>query len=277
MTKSTRTERTHERTRRSQDGLTLLEVLIAMAIMGVIMIAFTQLFGGSLRASSDISARNELLSEGQIAEQIIVSRLKQAFTVYPPGTSFSMTNTLRTRNTLRGGQSWTVGVDPIIAMIVPPKGSTSATRCDTDTPNQADKDMCFMFYAYYPIRRGDFMAGVDPRFAPQPDPANDDAWLIMEYRQYVPDASPVDRSNNRLERPPSPSQVFGSLEGRTAQILVDYAQPPTRNDPPLFDIQPDGSIELNVKMGREQRGKMLELPPLTVRVYPRNALDAPAP
>ena len=275
MTKSTRTERTHERTRRSQDGLTLLEVLIAMAIMGVIMIAFTQLFGGSLRASSDISARNELLSEGQIAEQIIVSRLKQAFAIYPSGTSFTMTNTLRTRNTLRGGQSWTVGTDPIIAMLVPPRGSAGAAECNNTS--QANRDMCFMFYAYYPIRRGDFMAGVNPRFAPQPDPANDDAWLLMEYRQHIFDAVPTDRSNNRLANPPTQSRVFSTLGGSAAQILVDYAQPPTGNGPPLFDIQPDGSIELNVKMGREQRGKMLELPPLTVRVYPRNALDAPAP
>ncbi len=247
-------------------GFTLLELLIALAIMGVIMLAFTQLFGGSLRASSDISARNELLSEGQIAQQLVASRLRQASSIYPIGSSFSMTNTVRTRNTLRGSQGWTVGADPIVAMIVPPEGpdNSSVSTCNNDT--QANKDMCFMFYAYYPLRRGTFMDAVDAKYAPEPDPANDEAWLLMEYRQHIYDG--VNRRGNRLASPPDESAVLADLGGSTAQILVDYVQ---QADTPLFAMRADGSVVFNLQMGREQRGRRLELPPLSVRVYPRNA------
>ncbi len=252
-----------------QTGLTLLELLIAVAILGVLMLAFTQLFGGSLRASSDIGARNELLSEGQIAQQLIVSRIKSASHVYPPGTSFTMTNTVRTRNTVRGTQRWTVGTDPVLAMIVPPEGSShpGITTCNNST--QANKDMCFMFYAYFPVRRGVFIEEVNPKYAPNPDPANDDVWLLMEYRQHIYDK--VNRRGNRLASPPDADAALADLGGSTAQILADYVQPVADAESRLFEIRPDGAVEITLRMGREQRGKRLELPPLRVRAYARNA------
>ena len=260
----------------SQAGLSLLELLIAMAIMGVLMLAFTQLFGGSLQASSSISARNELLSEGQIAQQLVVSKLKQASFIYPTDTTFQMTNTVRTRNTINEsrGQFWRVGNDPIVAMIVPPQGSnnpnlTSCPRFNAPTRAQDSTDMCFTFYAYYPIKRSVFIEEVDADSAPVPDSANDDAWLLMEYRQNFFDG--VDRSSNRLASPPGSNAVLNRLGGLSARILVDYVQPPENGDPPLFDLKDDGSVELNLQMGRSQNGKMLELPPLGVRAYPRNA------
>ena len=259
-------------THRHKAGFTLLELLIAAAMMGVIMLAFTQLFSGSLRASSEISARNELLSEGQIAQQLIVSRLKEASYIYPPGTNFTMTNTVRTQNTLGGGQRWTVGADPIVAMIVPPKGNptnpSASAECNGDFG--ANKNMCFMFYAYYPIKRKVLIDGVNPKYAPAPDPSNEAVWLLMEYRAHIFDGET--RSNaNRLARPTSPSTVFSKIEGRTAQILVDYVQPLEGAQPPLFEIHSDGSVSFNLRMQRTQRGKRLELPPLNVRAYPRNA------
>ena len=250
-------------------GLTLLEVLVAMTIMGVIMLAFTQLFSGSLRASSTISARSELLSEGQIAQQLIVSRLKEAAYIYPPGTRFVMTNTVRTRNTVRTGQSWTVGADPVVALLAPPKGSPNTDTTTCSRASQSNKDMCYMFYAYYPVERGVFMDEVNLKYAPQSDPANGDAWLLMEYRQHVYDG--VNRAGNRLRSPPDPSAVLGRLGGSTAQILVDYVQPTREGDAKLFAFRADGSVELNLQMGRVQHGRRLELPLLSVRAYPRNA------
>ena len=269
MTKTTKPVR-----RASQAGLSLLELLIAMAIMGVLMLAFTQLFGGSLRASSSISARNELLSEGQIAQQLVVSKLKQAYFIYPTGTNIRMTSTVGTSNTIRGGQNWTVGADPIVAMILPPRGSddpnkTTCPRGGVPERAQDSTDMCFTFYAYYPIKRSTYIEWADPDAAPVADPANDDAWLLMEYRRNLNDPTLTDRSNNRLASPPNPNTA--NITGRIPRILVDYVQPPENGDPPLFNLNANGSIEFNLQMGRNQGGKMLELPPLGVRAYPRNA------
>ena len=265
---------THCATHRTEAGFTLLELLIGVAIMGVIMLAFTQLFSGSLRASSDINARNELLSEGQIAQQLIVSRLKGASYVYPPNTSFTMTNTVRTQNTIRGDQNWTVGMDPIVAMIVPPEGNpddpnpSTSVQCNSDSVRE--KNMCFMFYAYYPIERKVLIEGINPKFAPDPDPANEKVWLLMEYRARIYDFQ-MRSHTNRLASAPTPNTVLARMPGRPAQILVDYVEPTSGAQPPLFAIQNDGSVAFNLRMQRTQRGKTLELPPLNVRAYPRNA------
>jgi prepilin-type N-terminal cleavage/methylation domain-containing protein len=59
-------------------GVTLVELLVALAILGVLVAAFTGFFVSTLRATSDFDRRNELLLDGQIAHQLLVSRLQEA-------------------------------------------------------------------------------------------------------------------------------------------------------------------------------------------------------
>lgn len=222
-------------------GFTLVEMLVSMAILGILTLAFTQIFGGSLRASSEINARNELISEGQIAQQLIASRLQSAYFIYPTGQTMQLTGSGNTTpNTVRSGagQNWIVGTDPFIAMILPPKmlpppSAGTPARCPLGSASASVKDdnkqFCFTFYAYYPILRSTFI-GTNPLVAPAADPTNANVWFLMEYRANLYDG--VDRTADRLLTPPNTATILTNsasisptIKGKAGQILVDYVQP----------------------------------------------------
>ena len=251
-----------------QGGFTLIEMLIGMAIFGILMIAFTQIFGGSLRASGQINARNELVNEGQIAQQLITSRLQSAYYFYA-GT-LQLTSSITTKNTVRdgAGQDWTVGTDPFIAMLVPPEAKGVCQLGQTQ--------FCFTFYAYYPIRRADLIAGVKAS-APPEDPNNANVWILMEYRANIFDG--IDRSVDQLANPPLPGTPSGTAYfggKRSGKMLVDYVQPlgaaPYNT---MFTVNTVGKfVDFNLRLQQNRGGKTLTAPasanPLTTRVYPRN-------
>lgn len=279
-------------------GFTLVEMLVGMAILGILMLAFTQLFGGSLRASSEINARNELINEGQIAQQLITSRLQNAYYIYPPGATLQLTtggNT--TRNTVRSGagQNWTIGTDPFVAMLLPPAAPGNCVS--SGSPG------CFKFFAYYPMLRSSLITDV-PASAPTADPNNASAWILMEYRANIVDN--VNRSSDRLASPPTASTLYRNASGN---MLVDFVQPssaaPTYT---MFtvkvpgaicrDVDPDNTaantaamaanpdlcsswVDVDVRMLENRGGKTLRIPggdapfatptpTLSTRVYPRN-------
>ena len=218
-------------------GFTLIEMLIGMAIFGILMLAFTQIFGGSLKASSQINSRNELVSEGQIAQQLVASRLQGAYYVYPPGTSMQLTSSgFTAKNTVNGADTytWRVGTNPFIfvAMILPPTVAGTCTSGSTDA--------CFSFYAYYPVLRS-VLIDKQKDIAPDADPNNASAWILMEYRANLIDG--VDRRSNLLATPPNaPNGTFmtvttnpatspnpalpnPTIKGQNGQMLIDYVQP----------------------------------------------------
>lgn len=282
---------------KTSSGMTLIEMLVAMAIMSVLMLAFTQVFGGSLRASAEINARNELVNEGQIAQQLIASRLQSAYYIYPNGTTLQLTTGgTTTPNTIRtgAGQDWTVGTDPFVAVLVPPTMSPApATGTPAQCPansasssvKESNKQFCFTFYAYYPIRRGALIVS-NSASAPPADSTNENAWILMEYRANIYDG--VDRSADQLAFPPTTSTLY---TGRTGTMLVDYIQPQTTSPTyTMFGIClpsagmvgcPAGAstsdpswVNLNLRLLQNRVGKPLQAPtgtaPLSTRVYPRN-------
>ena len=283
---------------KASSGMTLIEMLVAMAILSVLMLAFTQIFGSSLRASAEINARNELISEGQIAQQLIASRLQSAYHIYPNGATLNLTTGgTTTPNTIRtgAGQDWTVGADPFIAMLVPPTMSPApvsgtTAKCPANSASASVKDsnkqFCFTFYAYYPIRRGTLIAS-NSASAPPADSTNENAWILMEYRANIYDG--VDRSVDRLAFPPTTSTLY---TGRTGTMLVDYIQPQTTTPVyTMFNIClpkqsttgcPAGTstadpswANLSLRLLQNRGGEPLKAPtgtaPLSTRVYPRNA------
>ena len=261
------------------------------------MLAFTQIFSGALRASGDINGRNELISEGQIAQQIITARLQSAVYVYPAGTALQLTGSgVTTTNTVRSGagQSWTVGTDPILAMVLPPEGTGT---CGTAAP--AVSTACFTFYAYYPYKRGSYL-GLPPgdlseKSKPAADPANNDQWLLLEYKRNiidgvtrstftsVPSVSPASATRTNVVNwfnTILTSTAHPMIRGGSGILLTDYVQPssaaPTYS---MFTVDTTSSlfnVTMNFRMLQMQGAKALRAPaatdstPLSTRVYPRN-------
>ena len=275
--------RVKTRKSRDYDGFTLLELLVSMAILGILMLAFTQIFGGSLKASSEINARNELLSEGQVAQQLIASRLQNAYYLYT-GTLQLTAGGATTKNTVRSGagQNWTVGTDPFVAMLLPP---TATGICQT-----GQTQFCFTFYAYYPMLRGELIKNVSA--APPADPNNETVWVLMEYRANIIDN--VDRTSNQLKDPPLPGTTYGNAYygGRSGQLLVDYVQPTTGNPTytmfgvckPSLSFAPPcptrttssspSQVDFDLRFLKNQGSKAISAPsstaPLSTHIYPRN-------
>lgn len=291
---------------KTAQGFTLVEMLVSIAILGVLMLAFTQVFGGSLQASSEINARNELISEGQIAQQLIGSRLQSAFYIYSginpdPNPMTLTTNGATTRNSIRSvaGQNW-IRTDPFIAMLVPPE---TTGQCPV-VGGAGNTRACFTFYAYYAVHRDTFISQ-NRTIAPDPDPNNADVWILMEYRANIRDG--VNRSSSvtncaagngqgPLSCPPLPGTAFGTAyRGQSGQMLVDYIQPTNAVDAPAYTMfrvciprlstaQPNcpvgttstspPSVEFDLRLLQNRAGEALTAPSgnasLNTRIYPRN-------
>lgn len=265
-------------------GFTLVEMLIGMAIFGILMLAFTQIFGGSLKASSQINSRNELVSEGQIAQQLVASRLQSAYYIYPPGTSMQLTSSGSTaKNTVNGANTytWIVGTT-FVAMILPP---TVRKICSSNSNVNESPDACFSFYAYYPVLRSELISKHSD-IAPDADPNNASVWVLMEYRANLIDGVP--RSSDLIAAPPSsPNGTYTTVltnsasinptaKGKSGQMLVDYVQPlgaaPYNT---IFAVNTANKfVDFNLRLQQNRGGKTLTAPasttPLSTRVYPRN-------
>lgn len=282
-------------------GFTLIEMLLSMALLGILMLAFMQLFGSSLRASGEINARNELLNEGQIAQQLINSKLQNAFYIYsgtapdPNPMALSGSSGTTARNTVRSGagQNWIPNTDPFIAMLLPP---SVMGQCPGGSVT-GNANACFTFYAYYPMRRDTFIS-LNTETAPTADPNNANAWILMEYRANILDG--VNRSSNLLLTPPLPGTASGAAyTGRVARMLVDFVQPTgTAPTYQMFTVcAPRSSVaapcptgttttspnQVNVKLRllENRAGEEIRVPAgsapfttptptLSTRVYPRN-------
>jgi len=248
-------------------GFTLFELLVAMALVGLIFTAFLQVFTGTLSQSTLTSARSDLLKEGQIAVQVMASKLQEACYVYPNGKTLRMADSGYSTQNLGGGYNWTVGNDPILAMLLPPD------------PNSANPDS-YRFIAYYPLLRGFYNSNAGSSLQLESDPANDNVWVLMEYRRNL---DPSLKPSNFASSPASCAALAGGLtnadiQGGTARILVDYVSPQndlfSTNDNPTDPNDAPTAATLNLRMQRSVQGKSLSVAGggsgLSVRVFPRN-------
>ena len=253
-------------------GFTLIEILVALAVMAVLMLAFVRFFSGTLRTAASLQAQNELLNEGQLAHHLIVSRIKEAWYVWPPGSVLRLANSgWTTENSLRGGQDWTVG-PTFLAMILPPE--QDQTRCS------ANDRGCFRFFAYYPMKRSFYLAHASPVEALEPDPRNDrKVWVLMEYRAYYKPGR-----NCPVKPSGKPNPGIKAYRGNRGRLLVDYVQPladpwdPGYNYPALFSFTASRgkvqAVTVSLRFAREVRGQVYRVPaskgPFSITVEPRN-------
>lgn len=265
--------------RRARMGFTLMELLVGMAIMAVVLTALLNYFMQGTRVSTQSGSRAELQQEILNAQQLIAGKLKEAWYVYPPGQVINMTNTELTRRPT-GGNTWQVGADPILAMVLPPR--VPSVACTTNT------DGCYRFLAYYPVKRSLWVSNTstDSWRNPGPDDANGETWVLAEYRGNIaPGAGGTP--------PATPPSV---PTGNTANILSDYIAPtvattsftttsPIDNTYTMFSYKaanglaasatnPVSGVTINLATTRKTGGTTLRLPNPTdeysITVYPTN-------
>lgn len=244
-----------------------------MALVGLIFAAFLQVFTGTLSQSTLTSARAELLKEGQVAVQVMASRLQEACYVYASGRTLRMANSGYSTQKPDGSYDWTVGTDPILAMILPPN------------PQSANPDS-YRFYAYYPLQRSFYNSNAGASLQLEPDSANDNVWVLMEYRRNIdPDITPGDFATPAGSAASCATLAQGltnaDIQGGTARVMVDYIEPEnglynlfTVNDDPADPNDAPTAATLNLRMQRTVQGQNLSVAGdgngLTVRVFPRN-------
>ena len=169
-------------------GVTLLELLLAMTILGIALAVLVQYFIGGLRVTATITDQTRLQEELRTAGNIITDETQRALYIFPPGTKFNFTasgfNGLRNHlsNPATNTAEWTVGQSdaPILAMIVAPK--------DPSVSCAKFAEGCYEFVSYQPVKREYLVRGAQgnpstSRSLLEPDGNNNDRWVLVEYRK----------------------------------------------------------------------------------------------
>jgi prepilin-type N-terminal cleavage/methylation domain-containing protein len=298
-------------------GFTLVELLVALALLGIVLSAVVYVNIGTIRSSASLQSRNELLSEMQIAQNYMASKLKQAAYIFPINDILTITATGTTTNKPPGGSAatnpglttWKIGVDPIVAFVLPPKvvtpggcvnpGSVPVTPATTPPSTYTASDTCYTFYAFYAMRRSVYVAATTGASSPGEDVGNLESWVLVEYRglysssatNFASTFSPTNPltgfSNNANDIP----------TGNSGRILMDYLVPRTTSAGaavagalPLFGLssvttsnQSIGTtnVAMNMATSRTLAGQIVRLPSslvtdfTTTTVYPRNVGKPP--
>lgn len=240
----------HSTKRSRVAGLTLVELLVAMAIFALIMLLVSQFFTQSSSVSMASSSRAELQQEVLNAQQLMASNLKDAWFVYPPGASIKMTDTVLTQKPA-GGNTWVVGTDPIAAMILLPKNPSVTCA--------ANPDGCFRFRAYYPVRRSVWVAGTaDTSWRnPGANALNDNrTWVLAEYRSNMNLNAAAVAAANAGTAPQVPT-------GATANLLADYIAPTNASGATydMFTYASNGqSLTIRLAVTQQVGSQVLRLP-----------------
>ncbi len=205
--------------RRRVQAFTLIELLIALALVGIILAAVVYVNIETVRASASLQARNQMLPELQVAQNYMAGKLKQAAYIFPNGSNIQMSVSGATTAKPPGGSTgsvynWVVGTDPIIAFVLPPKtvvsgGCANAFSTKTAAVNNMST-FCYAFYAFYAMKRDAFVAATSFADDPGTNAANDaSSWVLVEYRAYY-------NTDGFL---PSTTSI---PTGNTGQLLMDF-------------------------------------------------------
>lgn len=246
-------------------GFTLIEMLIGLALMGVVLVAITTFYGQTAKLSSQAGSRADLQQDILSSQQLIAGRLRDAWYIYPTGQSFNLAGSgvNSRRNPITGMTTWTTGTHPILAVILPPK-NVGAGACVP--ANMTGRDFCYRFFAYYPVTRSEWVSTASNSASnPGADALNSSAWVLAEYRAYFPATFAPTGALAAAPVPPTTGD---------ANLLADYLLPattaPTFN---MFEYTPNTAgatiqgVTIRLVGSRNVSGKVMRLPTPTNQQY----------
>lgn len=222
---------------RQQFGFTLVEILISLGILGVIMVSTFNFINSSVAVSSSANSNNELIREGQIGQQVVAARFKEACHVFPGGTTLTLaTSGFERKNYFTNTFVWTVNTDPFVAMILPPAPGTASDQ--------------YRFMAYFAVPRNEWtgVGRATGRNNPGADSRNDlNTWLIIQYTRLLPSASTIPCADK-----PTQAGFADAIIGGGSEILLDYVDiPANRNE--LFQVNAN-SIDYDIRLEKTSAG-----------------------
>ncbi len=218
------------------NGFSLVELLIALSIAGVLLAVMFQFLISTSKGAEKIGSHSQIVTELQLAQQIISSRILEAAYLYPVGTTLKMGSGDLKKNYVTDSNRWEIGTDAIVAGFVPPAiGETE-----------------HLFFVYYILPRDIFIEKTLNDVTLDPDPKNDTkTWVLVEYRKYVEVPS-----SGFLDVPASDLK-----HGGKPQIVADFIQPVVNTDTPELDYNIFGfdtnnqTVEVNFRLLKYTRGE----------------------
>jgi prepilin-type N-terminal cleavage/methylation domain-containing protein len=203
-------------------GFTLVELLVALAVLSVVMVSTTSLFGNSIQASRVVVTSSQLQQNLRNAAQIMGDEIQRAIYVFPPQSSTIPLESggsatvdwssfvLGAGNRKTGphepsnGQ-WIVPstpsttTPPFLAMITAPlRPDVSCRNADTGAitvipaSNVSEGDGCYKFIAYFPVLRPKVTRGLVGNSSTSNELLEENSqqsstWVIMEFRLNLTD------------------------------------------------------------------------------------------
>ncbi|CAM3395596.1 Prepilin-type cleavage/methylation domain-containing protein [Deinococcus saxicola] len=253
---------------RHLQGLTLIELLVAIALGLLVLLAASNLLISSSRSATDVQGRNELLEESQIAQNYMAAQIREAVYVFPVGTTFDLGGGDTVKRP--GGGAWKVGEvnkPSIVAFIRPPQSLPTVTNTCTSTSSTgiiaSNVKYCYQFFAYYPMLRSSWVAQAGGQNNPGIDIANESRWVLVELRRKYATAPMIASLTASSYMPPY-------TDGEYGRLLLDYVQPQSlalTGTPPLFEVttaapQAPGntSVTINLALSRQVGGRAVTVP-----------------
>jgi prepilin-type N-terminal cleavage/methylation domain-containing protein len=232
--------------RQKQFGFTLIELLISLSLLGVLSLALFQTVGGTISLSGSVNATNDLIREGQIAQQVLSARLQEACYLFPSGTTIQMSSSnATTANAFNGNtQTWIVNTHPILAVMLP--GTATATQ------------RTFQFFAYYAQPRGQYVTAVTGTADnPGGDALNDaTTWVLLQYQASITvpittTCAQASTSNNTAAGVTATATQISFSGSTGGRMLIDYVAPVTPSTT-LFNVDA-GFADFDLQLQRAVR------------------------
>lgn len=194
---------------RQTKGFTLVEVLVAIAVMGVIFLIIAGVNDSMAKGSRKLASSNQVAQESQNVQRLLAGRIAEAIYVYPAGVKIPMGSSgVMTKNTIGGRSDWTVNKDPLVAMIMPPR----------------EKGSPYRYVVYYAIKRKELSeSALSPSSKPSLDPLNPEAWVLMQFSANLGDWKPTYSTPSQgIPQADLPRKI--GAQGNSS-VLADYVQP----------------------------------------------------
>ena len=220
-------------------GFTLLEIIVSLALLGTIMVTTFSFINTSSSASSSSNSNNELVREGQIAQQVLAARVKEACYIFPNTTNIALgAGGWSKRNFFSGSMFWIIGADPFIALLLPPEAGATASAP-------------YRFFAYFAMSRNEYVSRATGGNNPGADALNDaNTWVLLQFQAEV-----VPTVANSTCAAISTQSSFNTLIASSiddADLLLDYVDiPANRNE--LFKVNPN-YVDYDIRLRKTSAG-----------------------